>query len=182
MRTKLAEFACSVEMMAEKPDVLVLTETWLCTDISDAELGLKDYNIYKHDRSIHTSNHSRGGGVLIAVKNNFFSRPIDTSVSNVEQLFVILNAAFSRVVIGAVYVPPGSSVDVYEAHCRSVFEVWSAHTDASFVIAGDYNLPNISWHYDGRTQCCRRANGNLSQQAELIRDNFNLINFSLTGL
>lgn len=85
-------FACSVEMLADKPDVLILTETWLCDGIVDAELGLRDYIIYRCDRNIHTSEHTRGGGVLIAVKNSFFSRPIDTSDSNVEQLFIVLHA------------------------------------------------------------------------------------------
>lgn len=136
LRTKLAEFACSVEAMAEKPDVLILTETWLCAGISDTELGLRDYNIYRCDRSVHTSEHSRGGGVLIAVKNNFFSRSIGTTVVNVEQLFVVLNAGFSRLVIGTVYIPPGSGVDVYEAHCRSVFDVWSAYTNLALLLPG----------------------------------------------
>lgn len=170
-------FACSVEMMADKPDVLILTETWLCDGIVDAELGLRDYIIYRCDRNIHTSEYTRGGGVLIAVKSSFFSRLIDTSDSSVEQLFIVLHAGSSRIVIGAVYIPPGASVDIYEAHCRSVIDIWSVYTDANFVIAGDYNLPNTSWKHDGRVQCCHRASGNLSQQAELIRDNFNMLNF-----
>lgn len=49
---------------------VILTETWLNDSIFSNELGLTNYNVFRCDRTSATSVHSRGGGVLIAVKND----------------------------------------------------------------------------------------------------------------
>ena len=46
-------------------DVICLTETWLSESVFDQEILPINYNIYRKDR------HSRGGGVLIAIKDTF---------------------------------------------------------------------------------------------------------------
>lgn len=53
-------------------DIIVLTETWLSNDINDAELGLcPNYQVFGRDRCSIQDVQIRGGGVLIAVKNQF---------------------------------------------------------------------------------------------------------------
>lgn len=64
-------------------DVIVLTETWLRSDISDAELT-SDYTLFRCDRSVSTSMFTRGGGVLVAVKSTL--RFSEVSLSNCSQL------------------------------------------------------------------------------------------------
>jgi len=46
------------------------SETWLTDDIFSNELGLFNYKVFRCDRSNITSVHNRGGGVLIAVRND----------------------------------------------------------------------------------------------------------------
>ena len=45
-----------------KPDVIVLTETWLHGEIGDAEISIEGFNIFRCDRETH-----RGGGVVFYV-------------------------------------------------------------------------------------------------------------------
>lgn len=65
LRTKLPSLRESFATSSTLPDVFIFTETWLTEVISDAEQGLKGYNIYRFDRSLLTSSCLRGGGVLI---------------------------------------------------------------------------------------------------------------------
>ena len=52
------------------PDIICLVETWLYPNISSGILNLTGYNIIRKDRG------SKGGGLLIAVKNYL---QVDTS-------------------------------------------------------------------------------------------------------
>lgn len=52
-------------------DIIILTETFLNEDIDSAELGLFNYNVFRCDRSILTSDKKDGGGVLIALHKKF---------------------------------------------------------------------------------------------------------------
>ena len=52
-------FICSSDF-----SILCITETWLSKDIFDNEIIPSGYTIYRKDRD------SRGGGVLLAVKDN----------------------------------------------------------------------------------------------------------------
>jgi len=47
---------------------IMLTETWLHS-IFSSELGFICYNIFRYDRSIETSTHYRGGGVLVDIRS-----------------------------------------------------------------------------------------------------------------
>jgi len=50
LRTKLCELRLAVLTAPEPYDVIVLVETWLNGDISDAELGLANYSLFRIDR------------------------------------------------------------------------------------------------------------------------------------
>ena len=52
--------------------ILCITETWLSEFISDSEILPVGYVLYRNDR------HSRGGGVLIAVRSSLFTSLIYT--------------------------------------------------------------------------------------------------------
>ena len=48
-----------------KPHIIGITETWANNDITDAELGLEGYAMFRKDRMGR-----RGGGVLLYIKEN----------------------------------------------------------------------------------------------------------------
>ena len=48
-----------------KPHIIGITESWVNNDITDAELGLEGYVMFRKDRIGR-----RGGGVLLYINNN----------------------------------------------------------------------------------------------------------------
>lgn len=53
-----------LKIVAEEnnPDVVCITESWLCQEISNVEVSVPGYLLYRHDRDRH------GGGVLMYIK------------------------------------------------------------------------------------------------------------------
>ena len=53
------------------PDIVILSETWLIKGTHiNSEFELPDYKIIRCDRDYETLQLSRGGGVLLAIKNH----------------------------------------------------------------------------------------------------------------
>lgn len=52
-------------------DIICLTETFLNSNIQDSELFCSNYSVYRRDRATTASKKLDGGGVLLAVRNNF---------------------------------------------------------------------------------------------------------------
>lgn len=67
LRTKVNQFYLSVLQCTS--DVVILTETWLNNSVNNAELFGTNYLCHRADRQ----EKSRGGGVLIAVNNDWNS-------------------------------------------------------------------------------------------------------------
>lgn len=67
-----------------KPMVITLSETWLSSTISDEEIQLEDYILYRADRA------ARGGGVATYVSSSLSSELIIPKVNPVhfECLFI----------------------------------------------------------------------------------------------
>ena len=80
-----------------KPDIIIATETWLNSSISDAELKYDDFIIYRKDRA-----NSTHGGVLIAVN----------SMITTTEVSIVCPAEIIRVKIHC----PGHQ-DIYIAAC-----------------------------------------------------------------
>jgi hypothetical protein len=146
-----------------------LTETWLSPDISNSELGFNGL-----DRNTNTSLCSRGGGVLIAVKSNYYSSLIATNNNTVEQLFVLLTISSINFIIGAVYLPPNCPLQLYESHANTVEDIVSKYTPIPFVLCGDFNIPGVDWSCDNLGLI---ASGTLSPSATIISDSLSLLNF-----
>ena len=51
-----------------KPHIIGITESWANNDITDAELGLEGYIMFRKDRML-----KRGGGVLLYIQGNYTS-------------------------------------------------------------------------------------------------------------
>lgn len=70
-------------------NVLILTETWLHSDISDAQVldNLTNFNLYRKDYR-----DARGGGVLVAVNQQLPSSVFHID-SDIEMLWVVCRAA-----------------------------------------------------------------------------------------
>ena len=158
LRTKLDSLINSVLVSAVSYDILIFVETWLTPAISSYELGLRDYTVYRCDRSHRSSCFARGGGVLIAVKNSMSSSVVDINCVDVEQLFVRVHLRCNKyLLLGAVYIPPASQTSLYSSHVDSVIELFHKFSDDTFCIYGDFNLPHAIWFSDSVQDCFRRS-------------------------
>lgn len=65
--TKTQEFLAA--MNRGDYDVVMLTKTWLREDVADGELFPADYSVIRCDRKLNLTGQSRGGSVLLALKD-----------------------------------------------------------------------------------------------------------------
>jgi len=84
-------------------DIIGLTETWLTDAVLDNEILPVNYSIYRTDRV------TRGGGVLLAVKNTVPSQCWE-SPKDLELVTVVISLN-NPVKICLVYNPPNSSLE-----------------------------------------------------------------------
>lgn len=119
------------------PDIAVLTETWLNSDIYDSEFLPKNYRVLRKDRD------RRGGGVAIIYKDSLqVLRMPDVPVG--ESLFCKLYVENVRYILGVVYRPPSSPVTFLEGLEEYLHRY--VKTEDKIILAGDFNLPDIDWY------------------------------------
>ena len=87
------------------PDVICITESWLCNDIQDTEIAIPGYQLVRLDRNRH------GGGVLMYVLHKFIVKLFPTHPS-LELLTVTIQCDNHKHCLSLFYRPPSSSVDV----------------------------------------------------------------------
>lgn len=152
-------------------NVVVLTETWLHHDIENAEIS-SDLAIFRCDWSTRTSQNSRGGGVLIAVKRH--SSYEEMSLPNCEQLGQItvrVKLQCRSISIVALYLPPSSHVDLYSIHTNAVQHVTNRVGDDDVTLTlGDFNLQNLQRHMDDETNGYIPSNVSSDQEKSLIEN------------
>ncbi|KAG5896614.1 hypothetical protein JTB14_009525 [Gonioctena quinquepunctata] len=127
-------------------DIIILNETWLTQDFSDAELGLTNYTVFRKDRSPATSPFSRGGGVLIAVRETYKCAQLPSNES-IEDLFVSIGDS-SRHIFGAVYLPPKPPITSFLTLSSDLDAIVEKYPDTTLYVFGDFNLPNAYWTSD----------------------------------
>jgi len=80
LNTKTDEFY--VNNISNNYDILIITETWLQSDICDSELFGNNYNVYRCD----SSDNKKRGGVLIVIKRGYTSSNI--RLMAIQRLYV----------------------------------------------------------------------------------------------
>ena len=130
---------------AKDIDLLFLTETWLCSKISNS-ICPNGYNVIRSDRQ-----HLSGGGVLLFYKKELpinvvkhMSPCVDTP-DPYEVLCVDYLDQKEPIRFCCFYVPPRSSLrdKVVDNVCQVISSVHSP--SQPLFILGDFNLPQINW-------------------------------------
>lgn len=149
-------------------DVIVLTETWLRSDISDGELTA-DYSLFRCDRSESTSSFTRGGGVLVAVKSTLHCTEVTLSdCSQLEQVVVCMKLPNRSLHIFGIYLRPNSDPASYSKHSTAVQFVSDQSSNNDVVLLlGDYNLPQLQWSLDEDLNGYLPANASSEQELVL---------------
>ena len=126
----------------EQYDIICVCETWLNDLILDNEI-LPGYTIHRKDRH----DNARGGGVLIAVKNEIRSSR-RTSYEGAQSELITIElypANCSKFILGVFYRPPNSDEDILTELRASLDRL---DESCQLVLVGDFNLPNIDWSLD----------------------------------
>jgi exonuclease III len=99
----IAKKAAWIDLLeSSQPDVIIATETWLDSEVTDAELECSDFTIYRKDRA-----KGKHGGTMIAINNNINSSPVNISPTpSSDLLFVKIHCKGHKdIIIGACYRP-----------------------------------------------------------------------------
>ena len=94
MKSKLQNFYLSLSTCSF--DLICLSETWLDNNVNNSEFTTQNYIIFRKDRNFVETKCSRGGGVLIAVRNNFSVQPIDLTSFNCISIIDIVGVKITQ--------------------------------------------------------------------------------------
>jgi hypothetical protein len=132
------------DALAVKADILLITETWFNSKITDEDLNLQDYVLLRHDRASR-----KGGGVCAYVRASFgcvVYHPFGVEeLEDVETLWLKISMCELSYFIAACYHPPHS---VYQPSAivsqlsDSIESIVSRRTNILIVVAGDFNSLN----------------------------------------
>ena len=120
-----------------KPHSIGITESWAHNDITDAELGLEGYVMFRKDRI------GKKGGVLLYIKENIPAYEVQLSeeADCNEAIWCKLVTGHTTVTIGVVYRCPNITKQNNEKIHNAISEV----SKGECIIMGDFNHGNIKW-------------------------------------
>ena len=120
----------------KKPRIIGITESWANNDITDAELGLEGYVIFRKDRIGR-----RGGGVLLYIKETIPAYEVQLKEETYcnEAIWWKLVKGHTTVTIGVVYRCPNITKQNNETIHNAISEV----SKGDCIIMGDFNHGNI---------------------------------------
>lgn len=126
-------------------DIITISESFLGKNISDADIALPDYQLFRKDRD------RRGGGVLVFVHNSLsVSRRADLENNNIEALWLELALHSGKLFLGTYYRPPGDDLhgitEFMTALQDSIDRVFMENPK-SLLLLGDFNDKCL--HFDG---------------------------------
>ena len=121
-----------------KPHIIGITESWANNDITDAELGLEGYVMFRKDRM-----GKRGGGVLLYIKETIpaYEVQLHEEADFNEAIWCKLVTGHTTVTIGVVYRCPNITKENNEKIHNAISEV----SKGDCIIMGDCNHGNIKW-------------------------------------
>ncbi len=149
-------FELNAYLNVNKPDVILLNETWLNKSVKDNEvIEIADYHVYRGDRTqlTHPADpnnpkkfRKRGGGVLIAVRAD-----IEASVKRLsmrkgaEILAIEIDMNGNKFVFCTVYRVGTLGTENHESIINSVKSLYQGRNHKKIFIVGDLNLSSVSW-------------------------------------
>ena len=124
--------------------IMIITESWLSNDISDAEVRIPNYNIYRADRS----NRIRGGTCLYLRKDIAALMVLSFSNSVVE--IICVKIPIIDTVIAGIYRPPNASISEWNDGMEKLIStIDTLQIDGKYqniIWGGDFNLKDINWN------------------------------------
>jgi hypothetical protein len=136
---KIKELKLLVE--EENVDVVAITETWLNETITDEEMNISGFVLFRRDRNDPIKR--RGGGVAMYIQNEL--NPVyncelsEDSFS--ESLWCNIICENENTLLGVCYRAPDSS----ELNDEKLYGLINSISKYRVVVMGDFNLPELDW-------------------------------------
>ena len=95
-----------------RPDIVMVSESWLCDDIQDDMLAIPCYRFFRADRPAR-----RGGGVCVWVCDKYQANVFAHSTicpTQIEALVLEIIFGNRRIILVTLYIPPGLPKSVHE--------------------------------------------------------------------
>ena len=120
------------------PHIIGITESWATPDISDAELGMAGYVMFRKDRLGR-----RGGGVILYIKESIqaYEITLEKEAECEEAVWCNIVTGKSTLTVGLVYRSPNISMEENEKIHNAIKEV----SKRDCIIMGDFNHGHIQW-------------------------------------
>ena len=155
-KTKIYEINAHIENT--KPDLILLTETWLKKSVLDREvIQCAEYDVYRNDRSLvsHPIDNNdpkkyrkNGGGVLIAVKSSIQADVKRLAIrKGAEMAAVEITVGENKFIFCVVYRVGTLGIENHESISSSIKSFYSSKRPKKVFIVGDFNLNGIEWHH-----------------------------------
>lgn len=122
---------------------MAISETWLKSYITDAQIKIDNYNSLRSDRSKR-----KGGGSLLYIHDSLL---ITRSASHDDEFnnAVICTLDSPRLIIASVYRPPNATSNSLK-HLLDFLQEYiheeTEHQSSEVYILGDFNLPSMNWN------------------------------------
>ena len=114
------------------PHIIGITEAWVTTDISDAELGMTGYVMFRKDRIGR-----RGGGVILYIKESIqaYEIQLEKEAEYEEAVWCNIVTGNATLTVGLVYRSPNISILENEKVKTTIKEV----SKWDYIIMRDFN-------------------------------------------
>ena len=127
----------------KKSDIITISETWLNTTVTSAEVQIEGYKLHRLDRL-----HKRGGGVCAYVRKDLKSSVLKdlTSISerNFHQLWIkVQYKKFKSIIICVTYRPDDSPLSSFEELLKPCY-IQALTLDKPITILGDLNCDGLN--------------------------------------
>lgn len=127
-------------------DVLVLSETWLHSNISDSLIHNKNYNLIRLDRKVTLPSGitKKGGGLCMYIRNNITieqTQCLPLSDGDIEIMHVNLKKGFEcRINVIGVYRPPNGNLTSGLEKLKETLKEIKQNCKGESIILGDFNI------------------------------------------
>ncbi len=136
MYTKVSEIFIQ-QVLEFRSSIITLSETWLDNSITDSDISLRGYTIFRRDRNRH------GGGVMMYVDQDLpVKRRYDLEHDSVESVWIELTLPHKLLIVGNYYRPPGAtagSTSDFVKNLQLSLDLAYASNPHGVIILGDFN-------------------------------------------
>ena len=123
-------------LKSQDVDIACVVESWLNSDISNSELLIFGYKVFRLDRTA-----KKGGGVILFIKSTISFEPENSFISDTcELIHVSINHGIAKPLqLIVLYRPPSTKIDDFnDVLCNFLNNI--NYSDFPLIITGDFNF------------------------------------------